>query len=393
MSITVMSQIFKKQMGSSSRKMLAVRLADFADDDGRGIWPSVATLARETDLSERTVQRLLRDFVDEGLLVVVSAASGRPGEPTRYDFDMRTLTGLRDAKAAIDGCHGVTGDTVSPVTLTAETGDIDDTNGCHGVTRTVIEPSDKPSSERGRESETEGNENRKAIEKAFKRAFHAWPTFVDDSEPKARKAWEALSAEDRVKAFEETPRYIETVSALGRGRICSYQIYLLEKRWEKLPAKAASAQSPDAVSAQAAPLGKIWGARVYELLLAGPSRSVSLNDIERGIVETGRFTEESLLLEKQARHGFPDVNELFEKAANRRGALVPSRLLAIKDLLVQVRVGSEEWVVWEEFHKKRGWPWLPNMGSAEWVYFPVGGPDGLNGFETALRGLGENDGN
>ena len=393
MSITVMSQIFKKQMGSSSRKMLAVRLADFADDNGCGIWPSVNTLARETDLSERTVQRLLRDFVEEGLLVVVSAASGRPGEATRYDFNMRTLIGLRDAKTPIDGCHGVTGDTVSPVTLAAETGDIDDADGCHGVTRTVIEPSDKPSSERERESEHEGRDNRKAIERSFKKAFHAWPTAVTDSEPDAFRVWNTLTAEERLAASEDAARYVEAAKATGRKVVCSYAVYLREKRWEKLPAKAAKTLSTDAQSAQAAPLGKIWGARVYELLLAGPSRSVSLNDIERGIVANGRFTEESLLLEKQARHGFPDVNELFEKAANRRGALVPSRLQAIKDLLVQVRIGSDDWVAWEDLHKQRGWPWLPSLGSAEWVYFPAGGPNGLNGFEIALRGLGENDGN
>ncbi|WP_408913819.1 helix-turn-helix domain-containing protein [Brucella pseudogrignonensis] len=390
MSITVMSQIFKKQMGSSSRKMLAVRLADFADDDGRGIWPSVATLARETDLSERTVQRLLRNFVDEGLLVVVSAASGRPGEPTRYDFNMRTLIGLRDAKAPIDGCHGVTGDTVSPVTLAAETGDIDDADGCHGVTRTVIEPSDKPSSERERESEHEGKENRKAIERAFKKAFHAWPTAVVDSEPDAIRAWNALTAEERLAAAEGAGRYIEASKATGRKGNCAYAVYLREKRWEKLPAKAEVQQSGSVPAAQ---LGKIWGARVYELLLNGPTNHVSLTAIEQGIVDSGRFTEEFLIREKRARQGFPAVNELFERAANRRGALVPSRLQAIKDLLVQVRIGSDEWVAWEELHKQRGWPWLPSLGSAEWVYFPAGGPNGLNGFEIALRGLGENDGN
>ncbi|MCX2696378.1 helix-turn-helix domain-containing protein [Ochrobactrum chromiisoli] len=393
MSITVMSQIFKKQMGSSSRKMLAVRLADFADDNGRGIWPSVNTLARETDLSERTVQRLLRDFVEEGLLVVVSAASGRPGEATRYDFNMRTLMGLRDAKAPIDGCHGVTGDTVSPVTLAAETGDIDDADGCHGVTRTVIEPSDKPSSERERESEHEGKENRKSIERAFKKAFHAWPTAVTDSEPDAFRIWNTLTAEERLAASEDASRYVEAAKATGRKVVCSYAVYLREKRWEKLPVKAATAQSPDSQSAPAAPLGKIWGARVYELLLAGPSRSVSLNDIERSVAESGRFTEDELLLEKQARQGFPSVNELFERASNRRGALVPSRLQAIKDLLVQVRIGGDEWTAWEVFHKQRGWPWLLNTGTAEWAYFPAGGPDGLNGFEIALRGLGEYDGN
>ena len=49
MSIAVMSRLFKAQLGSPSRKMLAIRLADFADDDGRGIWPTVGRLAQETE--------------------------------------------------------------------------------------------------------------------------------------------------------------------------------------------------------------------------------------------------------------------------------------------------------------------------------------------------------
>lgn len=390
MSIAVMSRLFKAQLGSPNRKILAIRLADFADDDGRGIWPTVGRLANETELSERTVQRLLREFVDDGLLIVVAEGGGRPGQATRYDFDMRVLERFAGAKKVVDGCHGDTGVTVSPVTTEAATGDNGDRDGCHGVTQTVIEPSYNPSLERARESEQESKENRKAVEKAFKRAFHAWPTFVDDSEPKAWKAWNALTADERIKAFEETPRYIEVVKATGRGKICSYQIYLIEKRWEKLPVKAEVQQSGSVPAAQ---LGKIWGARVYELLLNGPTNHVSLTPIEQSIADSGRFTEEFLIREKQARHGFPAVNELFEKAGNRRGALVPTRLQAIKDLLVQVRIGSDEWKAWEAFHLERGWPWLTDLGSAEWVYFPAGGPDGLNGFEIALRGLGENDGN
>ena len=324
------------------------------------------------------------------MLVVVAEGGGRPGQATRYDFDMRALERLQAGKRTSDGCHGDTGDTVSPVTTEAPTGDIDDRDGCHHVTQTVIEPSDKPSLERARESEREARENRKAIEKSFKRAFHAWPTFVDDSEPKAWKAWLRLSPDDRVKAFEEAGRYIETVKSVGRGKICSYQIYLLEKRWEKLPARAEVSEN---TPLQAAPFGKLWGARVYSLLLDGPTQSVSLTPIEVGIVETGKFSAEQLLREKRARNGFPAVNELFERAEGRRGVLVPPALNAVKDLLVAVKVGGDDWKAWEQLHNDQGWPWFPDPGLQEWVYLPVGGPNGLDDFKSALRGLGGNDGN
>ena len=390
MSIAVMSRLFKAQLGSPSRKMLAIRLADFADDDGRGIWPTVGRLALETELSERTVQRLLRDFVDEGLLIVVAEGGGRPGQATRYDFDMRALDHLQAGKPAADGCHGVTGVMVSPVTTEAPTGDIGDADGCHGVTQTVIEPLDKPLGERARENEDDGRESRKSVERSFKRGFHGWPTAISDSEPEAFRVWLSLTPEERQAAVDEAPRYVEAAKATGRKLVCSYAVYLRERRWEKLPAKAVVEQSG---SAQAAPLGKMWGARVYELLLNGPTRVVGLTQIEKGLVDSGRYSEEYLLHDKQAKQGFPAVNELFERAAGGRGALVPARLQAIKDLLVQVRIGGDEWKAWADFHSQQGWPWFPDPGNAEWAYFPAGGPDGLNGFEIALRGLGENDGN
>ncbi|KAB2768614.1 helix-turn-helix domain-containing protein [Brucella anthropi] len=390
MSIAVMSRLFKAQLGSPSRKMLAIRLADFADDDGRGIWPTVGRLALETELSERTVQRLLRDFVDEGLLIVVAEGGGRPGQATRYDFDMRALDNLQSGKPVADGCHGVTGVTVSPVTTEAPTGDIDDADGCHGVTQTVIEPLDKPLGERARESEDDGRETRKSVERSFKRGFHGWPTAISDSEPEAFRVWLSLTPEERQAAVDEAARYVEAAKATGRKLVCSYAVYLRERRWEKLPAKAAVEQSG---SAQAAPLGKMWGARVYELLLNGPTRVVGLTQIEKGLVDSGRYSEGYLLHDKQAKQGFPAVNELFERAAGGRGALVPARLQAIKDLLVQVRIGGDEWKAWADFHSQQGWPWFPDPGNAEWAYFPAGGPEGLNGFEIALRGLGENDGN
>lgn len=368
---------------------------------GESCYPSVADICRYSGLDKKTVLKHLGVAKETGW-IAISQHGYRGQKWKRQEYAARWPERDLVAACAPDdqnqggGANTPPSDAEKVVDFVPEGGGIEGSKVVEHVHQDKTSPVNIPNttpSESARESEDDGRENRKAIEKAFKRAFHVWPTFVDDSEPKAWKAWLGLSPEDRVKAFEETGRYIDTVKSVGRARICSYQIYLLEKRWEKLPVKVAADQTGDAQFAQAAPLGKIWGARVYELLLSGPTRSVALNDIELGIVESGRFTEAFLLLEKQSRHGFPAVNELFEKAASRRGALVPARLQAIKDLLVQVRIGGDEWAEWEAFHKERGWPWLPNTGTAEWAYFPAGGPEGLNGFEIALRGLGENDGN
>src|SRR5699024_11767210 len=43
-------------------------LADRANDDGQGCWPSVATMAVESRCSERTVQRHLRNLEERGVI-------------------------------------------------------------------------------------------------------------------------------------------------------------------------------------------------------------------------------------------------------------------------------------------------------------------------------------
>lgn len=383
MSIAVMSRLFKAHLGSASRKMLAIRLGDFADDDGRGIWPTVGRLASETELSERTVQRLLKEFVDEGLLVVVSEGGGRPGQATRYDFSMDKITRLEQAKSSVNGCHHVTGDTMAPVTLTAETGDTDDIDGCHHVTQTVIEPLDKSLSERARESEREAKEDRKAFQRAFKKSFSAWPTFLSDSEPDAFRAWSGLSIDERKMASEEAGRYVEAARSSGRKHVCSFAVYLREKRWEKLPARAEPAVD---APVPAAPFGKMWAARVYEHLFAGPSQVGNLTQLERRMVDEGRYTAVQFMAEKQAKQGFPQVNQMFELASGGRGSLVPAWLRPLADRMVPVKVGGDVWCAWIAAHVERGWPW-PDVGRMEFVHLPAGGPDALNDLQDQLREL------
>ena len=59
---------------------------------------------------------------------------------------------------------------------------------------------------------------------------------------------------------------------------------------------------------------------------------------------------------------------------------------ALGEAMEQVRVGSERWDAWQRLHAARGWPWLPDPGDQQWVYFPAGGPERLGEFEAAVRG-------
>jgi len=76
MSIKVMTAVLEKYPAGGNELLLALVLADFANDGGEGIWPSVATLARKTRTSRRTVQGLLRRLEKIGFLAVVRRSAG-----------------------------------------------------------------------------------------------------------------------------------------------------------------------------------------------------------------------------------------------------------------------------------------------------------------------------
>ena len=131
MSIRVIACVLPKRWGSPSRKIVALKLADVAREDGTKIYPSIATVAAESELSERQVQRVMNEFRKEGLLIITRKGGGRY-KTTEYRFDMMAVECLPDAKPMPESeviSLVKKGDMVSPfaperVTLTTQKGDM-----------------------------------------------------------------------------------------------------------------------------------------------------------------------------------------------------------------------------------------------------------------------------
>ena len=67
MSVFAIAWAKAQRTGSPTRKLVLQAIADYADD--RGIcWPSQRTLARETELSVRSIRRALDDLEDAGFI-------------------------------------------------------------------------------------------------------------------------------------------------------------------------------------------------------------------------------------------------------------------------------------------------------------------------------------
>lgn len=94
MSVEVMSQVFKRYPNGGGEMLLALALADHADDLGCNVFPSVQRLAEKTRQSLRTVQYQLRKMEAEGWLVLVSSGGKGAGDTREYQINSDWLSGV-----------------------------------------------------------------------------------------------------------------------------------------------------------------------------------------------------------------------------------------------------------------------------------------------------------
>ena len=100
MSVKVMAMVWDESKAVGNARLVLLAIADSCDHDGTNAWPAVATIARKTLLSERTVQRKIRELTEMGELRVV------PG-PTHIRWDRRP-NGYEVVLYGLSTCHPAT---------------------------------------------------------------------------------------------------------------------------------------------------------------------------------------------------------------------------------------------------------------------------------------------
>ena len=84
MSIAVMNWVWANSSASGNERLVLLALADACSrDDGTGCWPSVATIARKANISDRTVRRVIARLEADGL-VAVHRGGSRAGSTNSY---------------------------------------------------------------------------------------------------------------------------------------------------------------------------------------------------------------------------------------------------------------------------------------------------------------------
>lgn len=101
MSIRLMNIVWSTPWPSQSALLIALKMADHADDDGNSIHPSRTKLAKHALTSLATVRRTIAGFRTVGLLKVVAEGGKGPKSTTRYTMDLGVLMRLHDGYAEL----------------------------------------------------------------------------------------------------------------------------------------------------------------------------------------------------------------------------------------------------------------------------------------------------
>lgn len=115
MSVKIMSMVFDRYPNGDAEMVLALALADHANDQGLNIFPGIPEMALKTRQSERSVQRQLRKMEAMGWLECVHRSRG--GRSSRYRINPRWVDGesLEDIKLVDNSNVNLDGDNLSPL--------------------------------------------------------------------------------------------------------------------------------------------------------------------------------------------------------------------------------------------------------------------------------------
>lgn len=118
-SIKVMTDVWADADCKGSELLVLLALADFSDDEGENIYPSMQTLARKTRLSDKQVRRVIQTLVKLELLEILEPGGWKYGRNRANSYRIR-LENIGTPKMSVPLGHageyrtGIGGSTVLP---------------------------------------------------------------------------------------------------------------------------------------------------------------------------------------------------------------------------------------------------------------------------------------
>lgn len=105
MSIHLMSLVWEVNFATPTQKLVMLRLADYADDDGNSVFPSIDRLARQVGASKRQTQYAVRALEGVGLMICLHKGGSGPKDTNRWQMDVDLLLKLAFQEVELNGSH------------------------------------------------------------------------------------------------------------------------------------------------------------------------------------------------------------------------------------------------------------------------------------------------
>lgn len=103
MSIKAMTLVWERFPRGGSDMLVALALADWCNDQGVSLHPSIRAIAGKCRLSESQARRIVHQMLDDGMLEIVgNKFGGAPGASRQYRFRLDLLTASAHASPRTD---------------------------------------------------------------------------------------------------------------------------------------------------------------------------------------------------------------------------------------------------------------------------------------------------
>lgn len=204
MSIKVMTYVWDGFPASGSELLAMLALADWCDDNGGSLFPSIKSIAEKIRVSESQARRIVRGFETSGFISVIgNAYGGAPGTTRQYRLNVAKLRQLANEKHAETACM----DATPSVDATPST---DARDGLHGCARGLAPMPAKPSL-----TINEPSSNNTGVmpqdDVVFSALWSAYPARPGKSRADTLKAFRA-----RIKEGESASAMLDGVIAYAR---------------------------------------------------------------------------------------------------------------------------------------------------------------------------------
>lgn len=364
MSARLLGLAFDAEAPSASAKLVLIKLVDCCDDEGRKIFPAVATLARAAQCDARTVHRHIALFCSVGLLRRVREGGHGRGSTSHYEMSIEVLrriaakgwAAVAGAAAAGDDAasHAETaeasapddaakGDTMSPLNE-ADAGDRVTRETVKGDTRVIQPLKNNPQGERegacgpakaGASAKTSGHAETTGHAETAGEAMgdmprleafvSGWPTRAVDDQARVASAWGELTLAERRAALAGVAPFLAEMERTKRKHCPAGWKYLSEKRWTLLADMRKAGEATETVNVR--PFSKGWWALFHRARGGGGGNArllLQVADQGRGwAVRAGDLdAARPEVLKAMPAHG--DAGAAFLASARRAGFHFPN---------------------------------------------------------------------